>query len=100
MKYLFIKNIRLLKTIISFEYKKWKFKAIFLNVIFPYYIRQNAYYCWLDLIKHNIILIRWKRNCLLSGRQSYLFKQFKLSRMSLKMNLTKAFIQGLKKNSW
>lgn len=57
MKYLFIKSIYLIKKIISLEYQKLKYKSVFWNTIFPFYIRQLAYYSYTALVNNKIYLL-------------------------------------------
>jgi len=98
-KYLIIKDFKRRKYVNKFEWKKKILKAFYHNHNLNLKFRQKIYFNILKL-KKKTFLTRVKNICILTGKSHSIYKKFKLSRMSLRENLSVTFFTGMKKSSW
>lgn len=99
MKKLVKKDIKLRKNFKKNELKRLYLKSITLNQNISNNQRFKAQLSLSDLPK-NSSKHRIKNRCVVTGRPKSVFKQFKLSRITLKQYALNGDIPGLKKISW
>nr|YP_009121375.1 ribosomal protein S14 [Thecamonas trahens]AJF36650.1 ribosomal protein S14 [Thecamonas trahens] len=99
MKKLVKKDIKLRKNFKKNELKRLYLKSITLNQNVSNNQRFKAQLNLSDLPK-NSSKHRIKNRCVVTGRPKSVFKQFKLSRITLKQYALNGDIPGLKKISW
>jgi len=84
------------KLYIQKEVKKKILKSIFQNQSVKPLKRQYSFFC---LIKTNVLFLKIKNTCLISGRNSAVYKNFFLSRHVLKKMVNVNKLQNVKINS-
>lgn len=99
MKKLVKKDIKLRKNFKKNELKRLYLKSITLNQNISNNLRFKAQLALSDLPK-NSSKNRINNRCVVTGRPKSVFKQFKLSRISLKQLALNGDIPGVKKISW
>lgn len=92
MKYLKVKNKKLIALFFNNELKKLQYKFIFTNTSLPFYIRQDAFK---KLKNMNTIGIKYR--CYITNNSRSVYNYFKLSRIKLRLLISNNFVNGLKK---
>ena len=85
------------KLFLKNEIKKKILKSIIQNQKIQPLKRQYSYY---QLIKTSNLYLKIKNTCLLTGRNSSVYKNFFISRHSIKKMLNDNKLQNIKINSW
>ena len=99
MKKLVKKDIKIRKLFKKNELKRLYLKSLALNQNIPSNVRFKAQLDLSDLSK-NSSKHRISNRCVITGRPKSVYKQFKLSRITLKELALTGDIPGLKKISW
>ena len=85
------------KLYIQKEVKKKILKSIYQNQNIKPLKRQYSFFC---LMKTNVLFLKIKNTCLLTGRNSSVYNNFFLSRHVLKKMVNVNKLQNVKINSW
>ena len=88
-------QIRLIR---SYEFDRFFFKSIFINTLFPFYIRLKSYRNLITLNRRTS-LSYLKLRCVLTNRSKSILTNFKASRMSFRTLYSFGYFTGIRKSS-
>lgn len=98
MKYLFSKLRILIPFVVTLEYKRLFYKAIFCTLAFSSLVRQRAFFL-LSSLGVSSYISRLKLRCLFSNNSRSLLVFFKLSRYKFRMLASSGGLVGIRKAS-
>ncbi len=99
MKYLQVKNKKIIKRVYKLELKRLVYKSIFYNTKLSSKVRQKAFFA-LNGLQQSSSISYLKPRCLWTNNPRAVLTFCKLSRFKFRMMAAYGYLPGIRKSSW